>query len=256
MIAPLARLALFALLALAPAIADGVAAQDRPRPDGPPPNRPPPGRQRADPGMVAATDFAFARAARDNGQWTAFREYAAPGAMLHQDGGPIDAAGFLTRRADPPQAVRWAPGEVWSSCDGSLAVSFGRSRQPDGVVGSYVTVWQRQRNGDYRWIYDTGTPDDPQPVAPAPITPDGDTIVVTEITAIRARSADCNAPSGLPMDTLSAMPGDAQSGGGEARDGSLRWRWEHHAPGKWRVVVDWVREGAWQEALAFDVPEA
>jgi hypothetical protein len=248
----LTRAALFALLPLAALVTQPVAAQDRERRE--PRERPMPGRQRADPGKVAATDFAFARAARDEGQWTAFREYAASGAQMHLEGGPVDASEFLARRADPPEPVRWTPNEVWSSCDGSIAVSYGRSVQPDGIVGSYVTVWQRQRNGDYRWVYDTGTPDNPQPVIPIEVRPDGDTIVVRELTAIRALTADCRAPAEAAAAPVS-VPAGAQTGGGEARDATLRWRWEHLAHGQWRVVVDWVREGAWTEALSFDVPE-
>ncbi len=249
------RTALLAAIPFVLIAADAAHAQERRER----PERPIPGRQRADPGRVATTDIAFARAARDNGQWTAFREYAADGAQLHGADGPYDAAAFLLARADPPQPVRWAPTEVWSSCDGSLAVSFGRSRQADGTVGSYVTVWQRQRGraGEYRWIYDTGTPDNPQPgpPPPPPVTADADTIVVSELNFVNARAADCGAAAELSQAGLSALPAAAQTGGGAARDGTLRWRWEHVASGQWRVVVDWVREGAWAEALAFDVPD-
>lgn len=246
------RAALIALLPIFALAAEPVAAQERERRERP--DRPMPGRQRADPGKVAATDFAFARAARDDGQWSAFREYAASGAQLHDGSGPIDASTFLTGRADPARAIRWSPNEVWSSCDGSMAVSFGRSLDPDGIVGSYVTVWQRQRNGDYRWVYNTGTPDDPQPVTPVEVARDGDTIVVTELTAIRARTADCR-PLAEAASAAAPTAASAQTGGGEARDNTLRWRWEHLAPGEWRVVVDWVREGAWAEAMTFDVPD-
>ena len=248
--------ALIALLPLAMLVAEPIAAQNRDRRERP--DRPIPGRQRADPGRVAATDIAFARAARDIGQWTAFREYAAPRAQMHEADGPTDAAAFLLARGDPPEPLRWAPTEVWSSCDGSLAVSFGRSRRPDGIVGSYVTVWQREggRSADYRWVYATGTPDNPQPPPPpVEIAPNGDTIIVTELSAIQARAADCVAVDALPQDGLSALTANVQTEGGTARDGTLKWRWEHLAPGQWRVVVDWVREGVWTEALAFDIPE-
>jgi hypothetical protein len=250
------KLAIAAALAAITASPPIASAQQRP-PQGEHERRPPPGRDRADPGRVIATDIAFARAARDNGQWTAFAAYAAPGAQMHGADGPFDAATFLLGRANPAEPVRWAPTEAWSSCDGSIAVSFGRSRQPGGIVGSYVTVWQRQRGGEYRWIYDTGTPDDPQPPPPPPplIAPGNDTIIVGAQDLIQARAADCGAVDGLPMDALTAMPAAAQTGGGAARDGTLRWRWEHRAPGEWRVVVDWVRGGAWAEALAFDVPD-
>ena len=66
-------------------------------------------------------------------------------------------------RADPPEPIRWAPTDVWSSCDGKLAVTLGRFLRPNGLVGDYITVWELQSDNSYKWIYDTGTPDDPQP---------------------------------------------------------------------------------------------
>ena len=249
----LTRAALFALLPLAALVTQPVAAQDRERRE--PRDRPIPGRQRADPGKVAAADFAFARTAREKGQWSAFREYSAGGAQMHDADGPVDVSTFIARRADPAETMRWTPNEIWSSCDGSLAVSYGRWVQPDGVVGSYVTVWKRERNGDYRWVYNTSTPDNPQPVVPVEVRPDGDTIVVREITAIRALTADCRAPVAEAGVVPVAAGAGVQTGGGEARDATLRWRWEQLAQGQWRVVVDWVRAGAWTEALSFDVPE-
>ncbi len=53
-----------------------------------------------DPGRVAAADFAFARMARDEGTWTAFRHYAAPGAVMDAPGGyaPRDRGARRTGR--------------------------------------------------------------------------------------------------------------------------------------------------------------
>lgn len=250
-------LASTAILAFSVFATDLAQAQSRQRGDRA--ERPIPGRQRADPGKVAATDIAFARAARDNGQWTAFTEFAAPGAQFHGNEGPYDAGQWLLTRANPPAPLRWAPNTVWSSCDGSIAVSFGRWTRPDKTVGSYVTVWQRQpgREGSYRWVYHTGAPDNPQPVPPpAEVAPDEDTIVVTEMLSITARAADCAAPEGMPKIVLSPISTGAQTGGGEARDGSLRWRWEQIGTGDHRVTVDWLRDGEWQQALDFDVTES
>ena len=116
----------------------------------------------AEPGKVVAADIALARAALDEGQWTAFRRFAAPGAQLDEGRGPADAATVLSTRADPPQPLRWAVREVWSSCDGTLAASFGRWRDA-GIVGNYLTIWQRQGDGSYRWLYRSGSTDNPQP---------------------------------------------------------------------------------------------
>lgn len=208
-----------------------------------------------DPTRVAATDIAFARMARDQGQWTAFAEYSAPGAQLHGRNGPIEARPWLAAQQNPPVSVRWAPTAVWSSCDGSLAVSFGRSLDPEGIVGSYATVWQLQDDRTYRWIYDGGTPDNPQPPPrPADVVADKDTIVVDALTAIDGRVADCPRGGGeLPAARIPILEEGTREGGGESADRTLNWRWEHQADGTRRVVVRWLRDGAWQQALDFSM---
>tara|TARA_A100001391_G_scaffold95213_3_gene63107 strand:- start:24967 stop:25734 length:768 start_codon:yes stop_codon:yes gene_type:complete len=210
---------------------------------------------RADPGRVAATDFAFARMARDQGQWTAFREYAAPGAQMFAGGSAIDAEEWLAGRPDPAQAIEWAPREVWSSCDGSLAVSFGRYRDAEGLFGHYATVWQRLRDGSYKWTYDVGTPQVPQPAPRAPdVEPDEDTIIVDALQAITAHTADCEQRK--PGQGRTEAPAEEASQVlTRARDGTLAWRMEQTGPESWRMIVEWQRDGQWQEALAFGIPD-
>ena len=207
-----------------------------------------------DPGKVAATDIAFARAARDEGQWTAFTEYSAANAMLHGANGVIEARPWLAQQADPAEAVRWGPKAVWSSCDGTLAVSFGRFRDPEGMVGSYVTVWEWQpEDRVYRWTYDMGTQDNPQPPPPAPAAePDEDTIVVQGLGMVESKIADC-------LETDAPRPRGQQPALADpytSADGTLKWRYEHSgsAPATRRVVVDWMRDGTWQTALDFTAP--
>jgi hypothetical protein len=205
----------------------------------------------AQPGRIVATEVAFARAAREDGQWTAFREYIAPGGLLHGRNGPFEADPWLASQANPAQAIVWAPRSVWMSCDGSLAVSTGRSRDPEGLVGSFVTVWQRQPSGeDYRWIYDSGMPDDPQPPPPATPEDSDDTILVVADELIQGHVADCLPRGERPaaLTPLSATPG-ARTGGGLSPDGTLDWRWEHRADGSRRFVARHYSEGEWREVL-------
>lgn len=107
------------------------------------------------PSAVIATELAFARMAREEGQWTAFREYAADDAVMFVPQA-VNAQEWLNGRADPAQAVQWQPHRVWMSCDGSLAVTQGAAQWPDGRPGSFLTVWQRQRDGGYKWVMDQG----------------------------------------------------------------------------------------------------
>ncbi len=109
----------------------------------------------ANPSRVVAAELAFARAAQEDGQWTAFRDYAAEDAVMFVPA-PVNAREWLPKQADPAQAVRWQPHHVWSSCDGSLAMTRGAWQRPDGTVGYFTTVWQRRNNGDYRWVLDQG----------------------------------------------------------------------------------------------------
>ena len=143
----------------------------------------------AQPSTIVATETAFSRAARERGQWTAFRMFAAPGALLHGANGPFLIEPWLATQTDPPAAVQWDARVVVMSCDGALAVSKGRYRDPEGKVGSFVTVWERQADNSYRYTYDAGGDDVPQP-PPRKAVPEGD-IVVTEIDAVTGLVATC-----------------------------------------------------------------
>jgi hypothetical protein len=240
-------LALLALTSGEVALAQQAAEQQQERP-----RRRPPLAAVGDPGRVAAFDGRFARTAREEGQWTAFARFAASDAVLHQPGAaPFDAAPWLAAQSNPPEAVAWQPTAVWASCDGSLAVSFGRFRQPDGMMGSYATVWALQGDREYRYTYDMGGLDVPQPPPPPPrVPPSDEVIVVPGLGLIDGKVADC--PRGpAPAVPLATVEDGAQYGGALSADGTLFWRWEHSANGARRVKVTWLRDGRWQTALDF-----
>jgi hypothetical protein len=104
-------------------------------------------------GTSVEAERAFAEAAQVEGQWTAFRRYAAPDATMFTPQ-PVSAQAFLWSRDDPPRAVRWSPARVWTSCDGSTAVHVGPALHADGSTGGFLTVWRRQPDGGWRWIAD------------------------------------------------------------------------------------------------------
>lgn len=219
--------------------------------------RPNPLPGRGEPGVVAATDRAFARAARETGLWSAYRQYAASNAVLHLPDGLVPANQWLAGRTDPTQAPVWSPTAVWTSCDGSLAVTFGRFTDPDGTVGSYAATWVRQ-SGGYRFVYKLRAADDPQP-APRPPRPaladDPDTIVVPGIGMIDGRVAEC-LPRGSQLPP--PPPDDADDGSGpriSSDDGTLHYRWQHRSDGARRLKVVYLRQGRWETALDFVVPQ-
>jgi hypothetical protein len=171
---------------------------------------------------VVEVERAYAAAAQTRGQWTAFRAFAAPDAVMMLDG-PQPAAPFLKDRKDPPVAVMWWPAHVVTSCDGSLAFSTGPWRRKGGTLaGRYFTIWRHDAEG-WRWIYDGGTQDEQgMPAGDVPVQP-----------AHRA----CHTPPALPDEPPPAA-------GGRSRDGSLVWRIDKSAKG-YRLRVLFSTGGAW-----------
>jgi hypothetical protein len=197
----------------------------------------------AQPSTIVAAELAFARAARDEGQWTAFREFSAPGALLHGAGGIIAAAPFLEGRSDPDEAVQWGVRTVAMSCDGEFAVSQGRFRDPAGLVGTYVTIWQRQSDNEYRWIYDGASADVPQPPPRAQVE-DG------AIDAIEGLVASCpRFDETIPSPPTDSPVGMRASDVKQSSDGTLRWRYQHRANGEKFVAAEYFYEGQWLTAI-------
>lgn len=188
----------------------------------------------ANPGAVIATELAFARLAQEKGQWAAFRETAASGAEMFVPQRVI-AADWLKSQAEPATAVKWQPHAVWSSCDGTYAVTRG-GWDSANASGSFVTIWQRQKNGKYKWITDMS------------LTSDGP---VRSPEMIAARVAECRMPPGAaPL----VVKTDTDWRTAVSRDGTLRWGTGVTPQGS-RSVTVWLWNGtAYETVLDQAVP--
>ncbi len=202
----------------------------------------------AQPSTIVSTEIAYARAAQEDGQFTAATRYADDGAIFHTRNGGAPFAQLAAQLPDPEQATEWGPRTVVMSCDGSVALSLGRFKDAEGFVGNYVTAWRRQSDLTYKWTYDVAGRDNPQP-PPRRQFEDGD-IVVTAIDSVQGLVATC--PSGrIP---LVPAPADSPVGlGGESvntsRDGTLRWRWEHRGQNDKFVAAEYFFNGQWVTAI-------
>ena len=117
----------------------------------------PPLRFQPDPSSVIAAEIAFNRLARQKGQWTAFRDTAADDAVMAVPQRVL-AKDWLKGRADPPAPMNWSPSIVYVGCDGGLAASTGNWSATDGSVGSFTTIWRRDKKGVWKWIFDHRAP--------------------------------------------------------------------------------------------------
>jgi hypothetical protein len=175
----------------------------------------------------------FAAMAQVKGQWTAFRAYAAPDAIMF-DPGPKNAQALLADLPNPPVSVIWWPGRSWLACDGSLAVNTGPwIRRGGQSTGTFTTVWQRQADGGWKWLLDQGR-QTPRAVSAS----DRPKIARASCRNLAATSAAKVDPGRLSPAFLyqaeNAMPAGRRPeapavetgrvAGGASRDSSLVWR--------------------------------
>lgn len=156
------------------------AAQAQPA-DAPPAEGPrAPIHSGANSSAVIAAEIGFNQLAQRDGQWTAFLETSTPEAEMFTPQ-RVNAHVWLKNRANPPKSLTWQPHEVWSSCDGSYALTRGGWQGADGTFGYFTTLWQRQpKSGAYKWLLDQG---------------DTTTAPVAAPDMITGLVADCRAPA-------------------------------------------------------------
>jgi hypothetical protein len=132
-----------AATALAMIVSGAVAARERNRP------------LSANPSGFIAAEIAFARLAQEKGQWTAFRETAAPDAVMFVPQ-RVRAQDWLKSQKNPAEAVKWQPHAVYVSCDGNVGVTTG-AWQKGPANGYFTTVWLRDpKKGKMTWVLDHG----------------------------------------------------------------------------------------------------
>ena len=187
-------------------------------------------------------EYAFARDAQRRGQWTAFRMYADPDAVMFNPQ-VVWAHEFLASKKDPPVPVRWWPAESYVSCDGRIAVNTGPWVRDGGKsVGYFTTVWQRE-GGRWRWVYEAGdTLKTPLPARRRPFV----------------RKASCR---GKPVAPPWLVPPPAMKrrgkgppddyGIGRSADATLAWDWRVDSKGARRFRT-FLWNGARYEQVVFN----
>ncbi len=185
---------------------------------------------------------AFARDAQRHGQWTAFRAYAHPTAVMFTPQ-VVWAHEFLRGKKDPPVSVQWWPAQSYVSCDGRIAVNTGPWVRDGGKsTGYFTTVWQREERR-WRWVYDAG--DDLKVARPIPRRP-------------LVRKASCRGrPTRPPLLSLtppSRRPGVGPPddyGIGRSADSTLAWDWKVDSKGARRFRA-FLWNGARSEQVVYD----
>jgi hypothetical protein len=189
---------------------------------------------------------AFARDAQRIGQWSAFRKYADPDAVLFTPQA-VWARDFLKDRKDPPKSVWWWPDRSFVSCDGRTAVNTGPAFQPGGAhYGRFTTVWQREK-AQWRWVYDHGGPPVGKP-SRAARRPQ----IVRASCRGKAPGPPVIPPPPLSPSKARTTPED--NGRGQSADKTLGWDWKVESNGDHRFRVFLWNGAGYSQVLYNHVP--
>ena len=185
------------------------------------------GKPVANPSALVKAELAFARLAREEGQWTAFRETAAANAVMFVPD-LSSAQVWLKGKADPAQAVDWQPHKIHMSCDGIMGVVTGAWQAANGSTGSFVTIWEKQdarerrlrgEDEEWKWVFDHG-------VSVKTPLPEPD-FVETEVASCKGGPVPPNLPA----------PESGKKIGGQSLDKSFQWSATQAADGKRELTV-------------------
>ena len=118
-------------------------------------------------GVLLKTDLDFSKMSEISGMHIAFLAYFADsGVMLRDNGYPLVGKDSLisvfSRRSDTTFTLTWKPVFEKIAKSGDIGYTYGfykRTIKSTGAVsrGTYLTIWEKQMNGNWKFVMDTGT---------------------------------------------------------------------------------------------------
>ena len=115
---------------------------------------------------IIATEIAFAKMAKEVGLKEAFLEFAADSAVLNRNGkiikGKQQIADYFDRQKLQNVSLEWEPEFVEVAKAGDMAYTYGpfifsaisEEGEPLTALGYFHTVWKKQEDGSWKFIYD------------------------------------------------------------------------------------------------------
>lgn len=111
---------------------------------------------------IVNTEKAFAKTAAEKNTKTAFLDFSSEDGLLFNPN-PINAKELWNSRPVGPALLAWTPLYADISSNGVLGYTTGPwefrpkgKDDPPSGFGHYVTIWQKQPNGNYKFVLDIG----------------------------------------------------------------------------------------------------
>lgn len=146
--------------------------------------------------QIEAAERAFAADGATMGIKGSFLKHMADDAIVF-DPAPVNAKALYGGRSDEGQpTLAWWPAWVVAAKSGDLGLSIGPSAFNGKRAGWYASIWRKDADGTWRWIYDGGGQADAVsaqgPEAPAihgPVAKAGETSPAKAFDAVRKAEA-------------------------------------------------------------------
>jgi ketosteroid isomerase-like protein len=113
-----------------------------------------------DPREVVAAERAFAADSGPLGVAGSFNKWSAPTAVVigREGATPVREAYPPDRPRDPGEpSLAWWPNFAGVARSGDLGFTTGAVERGGARAGHYFTVWRRQADGGWKWVYDGGS---------------------------------------------------------------------------------------------------
>jgi ketosteroid isomerase-like protein len=138
---------------------------------------------------VLSAEREFAADGATRGWAASFRRYHAPEAIVLQPD-PIKAEITLAKvDGDGPNTLLWRPAYAGIARSGDFGFTTGpvQTRGQDDVRGHYFTIWRKQPDGSWKWIFDAGC--DVSDPSPLPADADVPMLPVASVSTGSAQAA-------------------------------------------------------------------
>lgn len=178
-----------------------------------------------DSSAVVAAERAFAADGLAMGIKASFLKHSAPEAIVFAPG-PVNAQALYAARPDKPHPpLVWWPLWAGISRSGDLGFTTGPATLGGKPSGWYFTVWKRQADGAWKWVYDGGStsahgdaPTQGSPPAYLPAATGPEKTSVEAMEQVRAAEAGLAkaAATGLKTAYLAVLAADARVTGSPA----------------------------------------
>jgi ketosteroid isomerase-like protein len=171
----------------------------------------------ADPAPVIAAERAFSVRAAEVGMAASFMDFMAPDAIVFSPDVKLAREVYGNRPSKPPKdggvLLAWWPTFAGMARSGDLGFTTGPAEVNGKRSVHYFTVWKKQADGAWKWVYDGGADSDPShaPGASTPVTlmAEGDARPLAQATAFsQVQTAEARLARTAATDSQAAYRAD------------------------------------------------